>query len=74
MSFKDTMRHLKERLKGHEDKVDRGMDRGAERADRRTGGKYTEHIERGSQQAKDALLSPEEKRRQDRPGGDSPGA
>ncbi len=43
----------KELLNKHDDKVDKGLDKAGEQADRRTGQKYTEHIDKGVQAAKD---------------------
>ncbi|MEV0130516.1 antitoxin [Dactylosporangium sp. NPDC050688] len=43
----------KELLNKHNDKVDKGLDTAGEQADRRTGQKYTEHIDKGVQAAKD---------------------
>ncbi|MEV4507631.1 antitoxin [Dactylosporangium sp. NPDC049525] len=43
----------KELLGKHEDKVDSGLDKAGEQADRRTDQKYTGHIDKGVQAAKD---------------------
>ncbi|WP_238015880.1 antitoxin [Dactylosporangium sp. AC04546] len=43
----------KELLGKHDDKVDQGLDKAAEQADRRTGQQYTDKIEKGSQVAKE---------------------
>lgn len=43
----------KELLSKHDDKVDKGLDKAGEQADRRTDQKYTEHVDKGVQAAKD---------------------
>ncbi|MDG6101090.1 antitoxin [Dactylosporangium aurantiacum] len=43
----------KELLNKHDDKVDKGLDMAGQQADRRTDQKYTEHIDKGVQAAKD---------------------
>jgi hypothetical protein len=42
-------------LHEHADKIDTVVDRAAEEADRRTGGRHGEHIDRGADLAKDRL-------------------
>ena len=43
----------KELLGKHDDKVDKGLDKVGEQADQRTDQKYTGHIEKGVQAAKE---------------------
>jgi len=43
----------KEFLSKHDNKVDSGLDKAGEQADRRTDQKYTGHIEKGTQETKD---------------------
>jgi hypothetical protein len=43
----------KELLSKHDDKVDKGLDKAGEQADRRTDQRYTEHIDKGVQAAQD---------------------
>ena len=45
----------REALHEHSDKVDSVVDRAADEADRRTGGKHSDHIDRGADVAKDKL-------------------
>ena len=45
----------KDVLNAHGDKVDQGIDKLAELADRRTGAQHGEHIDKGAQLAKDKL-------------------
>jgi hypothetical protein len=39
----------------HGDKADQGIDKAAEFADEKTGGKYTDKIDSGAEKAKDAM-------------------
>jgi hypothetical protein len=39
----------------HGDKADQGLDKAAEVADEKTGGKYTDQINSGAEKAKDAM-------------------
>ncbi|MDN5761439.1 MAG: antitoxin [Microlunatus sp.] len=39
----------------HNDKVDQGIDKGADALDEKTGTKHTEQIDQGAQRAKDAI-------------------
>ncbi len=41
----------------HGDKVDQGIDKAAEFADEKTGGKYSDKIDQGADRAKDATSS-----------------
>ncbi len=45
----------KDVLNQHSDKVDQGLDRAADMADKRTGGKHADHIDKGVGVAKDKL-------------------
>jgi hypothetical protein len=45
----------KDVLGQHSDKVDQGVDKLADLADRRTGDQHSEHIDQGAQLAKDKL-------------------
>ena len=45
---------LKQQLGQHGDKVEKGLDRAAETADKKTQGKYRDKIRKGSEQAKQA--------------------
>jgi hypothetical protein len=49
-------------LKGNQDKVNDGVDKAADVADDKTGGKYSDHIDAGAEKAKDVVddLSEEE--------------
>ena len=42
-------------LKGHEDQAKKGVDKGADFADDRTGGKYDDKIDMGAEKAKDQI-------------------
>ncbi|UOE17912.1 antitoxin [Thermobifida halotolerans] len=53
MGLKDAFNRARKLAGKHSDKVDRGLDRGAEYAKRRTGGKYDEHIDKASERASD---------------------
>lgn len=52
MGFMDK---AKDALNEHGDKVDDGIDKAADIADDKTGGKYTEHIDTGAEKAKDVV-------------------
>lgn len=62
MSFMDTIKDKLGMAKGkaddmmrqHGDKVDQGIDKAGETADRRTGGKYSDRIDSGVEKAKGA--------------------
>lgn len=49
MSFMD---RLKKQLGQHQDKVEKGLDKAGETADKKTQGKYTEQIRTGTEKAK----------------------
>jgi hypothetical protein len=42
-------------ISGHESKAKAGVDKGADLADDRTGGKYSDKIDMGADKAKDAI-------------------
>jgi hypothetical protein len=42
-------------LKGNQDKVNDGVDKAADLADDKTGGKYSDHIDTGAEKAKDVV-------------------
>ncbi|GAA4249905.1 antitoxin [Dactylosporangium darangshiense] len=48
-SFFDKVKDL---VHKHDDKVDQGLEKGGEAADKKTGGKYTEQIDKGVDTAK----------------------
>ncbi|MFH8367504.1 antitoxin [Streptomyces sp. NPDC018031] len=52
----DSMKNLKNKVTGaakeHPDQTGRGIDKAADEADRRTGGKHTGHIHKGADQAR----------------------
>lgn len=48
------MDKLRKQLGQHGDKVDKGVDKAADAADKRTQGKYREHLRSGAEQAKKA--------------------
>ncbi|KUJ37270.1 hypothetical protein ACZ90_70160 [Streptomyces albus subsp. albus] len=56
MGLKDSMKNLKDKVTGaarqHPDQAERGVDATAGQADKRTGGKYSEQIDRGADQAR----------------------
>jgi hypothetical protein len=52
MGFMDKAKAL---LNQHGDKVDDGIDKVADVADDKTGGKYSEHIDTGAEKAKDVV-------------------
>ncbi|MCB1246202.1 MAG: antitoxin [Acidimicrobiia bacterium] len=52
MGFMDKAKGL---LKGNKGSVDDAVDKAADMADDKTGGKYTEQIDTGADKAKDAL-------------------
>ena len=45
----------KDALEEHGDKVDAGIDKAADIADEKTGGKYSDHIDTGADKAKEVL-------------------
>lgn len=56
MSMFDNMKDKAEDLVNeHGDKVSEGVDKAGEFADEKTGGKYSEHIDQGTDRAKDGL-------------------
>ncbi|MFC0600863.1 antitoxin [Streptomyces palmae] len=61
MSLKDSMKNLKDKVTGaarqHPDQAGKGVDAAAGQADRRTGGKHTDQIDRGADQAKKSFGS-----------------
>jgi hypothetical protein len=57
---------LKGAVKGHGDKVGEGLDKAADVADEKTGGKHSEHIDTGVDKAKEQLGIESE------PGGEAP--
>jgi hypothetical protein len=50
--FDKVTRKAKDALAQHPDKVDQGIDKLADTIDKRTGGKYSEQIDRGVDEAK----------------------
>ena len=42
-------------FKGNQDKVNDGVDKAADLADDKTGGKYSDHIDTGAEKAKDVV-------------------
>lgn len=46
---------IKDTLSGNKDKVDDGIDKAADFADDKTGGKYTDKIDQGAEKAKDVV-------------------
>lgn len=53
MGFKDWFSKGKELAGEHEEQVSEGIDKGADVADDRTGGKYADQIDTGAEKAKD---------------------
>ncbi|HLU97368.1 MAG TPA: antitoxin [Thermobifida alba] len=53
MGIKDTFDKAKKLAGKHSDKVEQGLDKGAEQAKQRTGGKYDEHIDKAGETAGD---------------------
>lgn len=51
------MNKVKDMLGQHGDKVGQGLDKAAEAVDSKTGGKYSKHIQTGTQKAKEAIAS-----------------
>jgi hypothetical protein len=47
MGFLDKAKDMADK---HDDKVDQGLQKAGDQADERTGGKYTEHIDKGVDQ------------------------
>lgn len=56
MSFRDVAKKkLTETVKEHGDKIKQGLDRAGHTIDQKTGGKYSEKIERGTRAASNAV-------------------
>ncbi len=56
MGFLDDAKDkIQDLLDGNDDKVEDGIDKAADVADDKTGGDYTDQIDGGAEQAKDAL-------------------
>ncbi|MQA24856.1 MAG: antitoxin [Micromonosporaceae bacterium] len=59
MGFKDKFENMKDKgkeaAKQHGDKVDQGLEKGKEIADEKTGGKYSEQIDKGAEKARGHL-------------------
>ncbi len=56
MGFLDDAKDkIQDLLDGNDDKVEEGVDKAADVADDKTGGEYTDQIDSGAEQAKDAL-------------------
>jgi hypothetical protein len=45
----------KDALRGHEDKVDAGIEKAGDMVDEKTGGKYAEQVDKGQDMARDRL-------------------
>lgn len=58
----------KEMLAGNTEQAKEGVDKAARQADEKTGGKYSDKIEKGAEQARSRIDKTEEGRR-DQPGG-----
>ncbi|WP_329042554.1 antitoxin [Streptomyces sp. NBC_00178] len=49
------MDKIKKMLKGHEDQAGKGVDKGGDMIDDRTGGKYAKHVDTGQDKLKQQL-------------------
>ena len=66
MGIKDTFEKAKQLAAEHGDKTDQGVDKAAEAAKKRTGGKYDEHIDTARERASDSLRQRQEADQDDR--------
>ena len=55
MGFGDMVDKAKDLVGGNKDAVKGGIDKGADAADKATGGKATDHIDKGAEKAKDIV-------------------
>lgn len=69
MGFMDKVKGM---LGQHSDKAGQGLDKGSETLDKRTGGKYTDKIQTGTDKARDRMS--EDKRRDEGGGSGGPAA
>jgi antitoxin protein of toxin-antitoxin system len=53
----DFMEKAKDMANQHDDKVDQGLERGGDMADERTGGQYTEQVDKGVDIAQERTAS-----------------
>lgn len=55
MGFSDWFKKGKQAAADNKDAVTQGIDKAADMADEKTGGKYSEHIDTGAEKAKDVV-------------------